>query len=185
MNYVKRIPGVPHLTFPVSLFIEEAHLFVPAKEHSPTQDILKQIATGGRKFGVGLNLITQRPGLIDENVLSQCNTCILLKIMNDGDKKVISRTVEAASSDLIEDLSGLTPGQAVIVGPCIKTPAMVKIRERKTKHGGVTPDLVEENIKAVQECLQKQKDATSDGLPPSDQPMEEMEGLELNFDSDS
>ncbi len=183
MNYVKKIPDAPILPFPVSIFIEEAHLFVPSDSYSPTQDILKQIATGGRKFGVGLALITQRPGLINENVLSQCNTCILLKIMNEGDKKVISKTVEAASSDLIEDLSGLTPGQAVIVGPCIKTPALVKIRERKTKHGGVTPDLVEENMRAVQEYLKKQKDATADGIATSEKPMEEMD-LELNLDSE-
>ncbi len=183
MNFVKKIPNVTVLPFPVSIFIEEAHLFVPSDSYSPTQDILKQIATGGRKFGVGLVLITQRPGLINEHVLSQCNTCILLKIMNEGDKKVIGKTVEAASSDLIEDLSGLTPGQAVIVGPCIKTPALVKIRERKTKHGGVTPDLVEENMKAVEEYLKKQKDATADGIAPSEKPMEEMD-IELNFESE-
>ena len=165
MNYVKRIPDTEQLNFPVSIFIEEAHNFIPARDESPAKEILKQIATGGRKFGVSLALITQRPGLIDENVLSQCNTCILLKIMNDGDKKVISRTVEAASADLIEDLSGLTPGQAVVVGPCIKTPALVKVRPRLTEHGGVTPDLVGENMRAVQEYEDNRNNATANMAP--------------------
>jgi DNA helicase HerA-like ATPase len=143
------------IDWPVQVFLEEAHIFAPAHEASVTKGILKSVATGGRKFGVGLCLITQRPSRIDPDILSQCNSSIILRITNSADQKSIRDTVEAASEDLIRDLPGLTPGQAVVCGPCVKTPVMVKIRQRLTRHGGESFNVSQVNIEAWEEAARR------------------------------
>ncbi|MBN1966317.1 MAG: ATP-binding protein, partial [Anaerolineae bacterium] len=79
-------PGDDHyLPYPVFVLIEEAHNFAPAGIEIVTTRILKQILAEGRKFGVGVGLISQRPGKLDADVLSQCNTQFILRIVNPVD----------------------------------------------------------------------------------------------------
>lgn len=114
---------------PVLVIIEEAHQFAPSTSVS-REDIIRQIAGEGRKFGVGLGIISQRPGKIDEDVLSQCNTQITLRITNPKDQNAIENASESMSQDLLKDLPGLNTGEAVITGSGIGLPAIVKINER-------------------------------------------------------
>lgn len=125
----------PHkLPCAVLTIIEEAHNFIPGSGRS--SKILKQIAAEGRKFGVGLGLISQRPGRLDSDILSQCNTQIILKIVNPFDQQQILRSSESLSEDLLNDLPSLNVGEAVIVGPSLPIPALVKIEEFIGELGG-------------------------------------------------
>lgn len=130
------------LDFPVFIVLEEAHRFAPAHQESWSKQILRTILSEGRKFGVGVCVVSQSPGKLDSEVLSQCMSQIIMKMINPTDQKNILNSVESVSEDLMTELPGLTKGQAVIVGEGINTPVLVKIRPRHTKHGGQSPEAV-------------------------------------------
>jgi len=143
--------------FPVFVFIEEAHNFVPNKENTLSKGIIKRIAAEGRKFGVFLILITQRPNKIDPDVLSQCNSQIIMRITNPEDQKAVRTSSERMSEDLLKDLPGLNIGEAIIVGEMTKVPVMVKIRQRETKEGGADIDVVDSLQKATEKAKEEER----------------------------
>ena len=143
--------GRRRVDVPVMIVVEEAHNFAPVDRKVKTRRLLQEVAREGRKFGVGLTIVSQRPSRLDKDVLSQCNSNIIMKIKNDVDQMAIKRTVEAAGEDLIKDLPGLTVGQAVLAGSFVNTPVLAKIRERESRHGGGTPDVVEESVQAFRD----------------------------------
>ena len=128
------------LPYPVFTLLEEAHRFAPAGQTVVSTNILKQILSEGRKFGVGIGLITQRPGKLDQDVLSQCMTQIIMRIVNPIDQDTVAKSVEGAGRQLLNELPALTKGQAVISGVGVNTPVMCRVRERITRHGGETFD---------------------------------------------
>ncbi len=134
--------------YPVFIVVEEAHNFVPPETLTYSARIIRRIAQEGRKFGVFLLLISQRPGRIHPDSLSQCNSQIVLKITNPRDQNAIAQSSERLSEDLISDLPGLNVGEAVVVGDITRTPVMVKVRPRITKEGGADIDVVERLKKA-------------------------------------
>jgi DNA helicase HerA-like ATPase len=129
---------------PCMLVLEEAHNFCPEKgfERTVSSDILRTIASEGRKFGLGLMVVSQRPARVDKNILSQCNTQIIMKVTNPNDLKAISKGLEGISSDVEEDIKRLSPGVAMIVSTYIERPILVDIRTRKSKHGGASVPVV-------------------------------------------
>ena len=129
-----------HLPYPVFALLEEAHRFAPAGQAVVSTNILKQILSEGRKFGVGIGLITQRPGKLDQDVLSQCMTQIIMRIVNPIDQQTVAQSVEGAGRGQLDELPALTKGQAVISGVGVNTPVMCRIRQRITVHGGETID---------------------------------------------
>ena len=129
-----------YLPYPVFTLLEEAHRFAPAGQTVVSTNILKQILSEGRKFGVGIGLITQRPGKLDQDVLSQCMTQIIMRIVNPIDQDTVAKSVEGAGRQLLDELPALTKGQAVISGVGVNTPVMCRVRERITRHGGETFD---------------------------------------------
>lgn len=133
-----------HLPYPVFALLEEAHRFAPAGQTVVSTNILKQILSEGRKFGVGIGLITQRPGKLDQDVLSQCMTQIIMRIVNPVDQDTIAKSVEGAGRQLLDELPALTKGQAVLCGTGVNTPVMCRVRARITTHGGETFDAPEE-----------------------------------------
>ena len=78
---------------PVFLVVEEGHTFAPAQEASVSRPVIKKIAAEGRKFGVGLAIISQRPNKLDSDVTSQCNTIIAMRIKNPDDQRFIAKTM--------------------------------------------------------------------------------------------
>jgi len=124
-----------YLPYPVFLLIEEAHRFAPASADVVSTYILKQILAEGRKFGVAVGLISQRPGKLDPDVLSQCNTQCLLRIVNPVDQARVAESVETIGRDLIKELPALTKGQAIIAGAAVNTPVLCRVRRRLTPHG--------------------------------------------------
>lgn len=125
-----------YLPYPVFIMIEEAHSFAPVNANVISTGILKQILSEGRKFGVGVGLISQRPGKLDPDVLSQCNTQFLLRIVNPVDQARVAESVESIGRDLLKELPALNKGQAIISGVAVNTPVICQIRKRYTPHGG-------------------------------------------------
>ncbi|MGH8500089.1 MAG: ATP-binding protein, partial [Methylococcales bacterium] len=139
--------GENFLDYPVFTLLEEAHRFAPAGASVVSTNVLKQILSEGRKFGVGIGLITQRPGKLDQDVLSQCMTQIIMRIVNPIDQQTVAQSVEGAGRALLAELPALTKGQAIISGVGINTPVMCRIRPRITAHGGVDLDAPAEWMK--------------------------------------
>jgi hypothetical protein len=133
------------LEYPVFVIVEEAHRF--ASREARSYRTLKTILSEGRKFGVGICLISQRPSKIDSDILSQCMTQIIMRIVNPADQENIRSSVESIGRDMIEELPGLTKGQALVAGVSINSPVLIRVRERLTAHGGVSKDAPMEWIK--------------------------------------
>ncbi|HDH91704.1 MAG TPA: ATP-binding protein [Candidatus Aenigmarchaeota archaeon] len=146
---------------PVILFIEEAHQFVPEskeKEFAISRGIIETIAREGRKFNFSLVLISQRPIKLSATALSQCNTFILLRIVNPYDIRHIMESCEAMTSDIANSLPGLKVGEAFITGEAINYPLLVKVRKRKTKENVELGLKVEEALKKFVEDSKKLKE---------------------------
>ncbi len=125
-----------HLPYPVFVLLEEAHRFAPHGGDAVSSGILKTILAEGRKFGIGVGLISQRPGKLDGDVLSQCNTQILLRIVNPVDQAKVAEGVESVGRELLRELPALSKGQAILAGAALPTPVLVRVRPRRTRHGG-------------------------------------------------
>ncbi|MEM2137146.1 MAG: ATP-binding protein [Candidatus Methanomethylicia archaeon] len=128
--------------YPVFILIEEAHKFAPNRETTLSKHVIKRIAAEGRKFGLFLIVISQRPYKLDPDILSQCNSQIILRVTNPEDQSAVRSSSERMSEDLLMDLPGLNVGEAIIVGEVVKAPVMVKIKSRETMEGGADLDVV-------------------------------------------
>ncbi|MEM5793309.1 MAG: ATP-binding protein [Candidatus Aenigmatarchaeota archaeon] len=123
---------------PFLLVVEEAHNFCPERGfggQAISSQILRTIASEGRKFGMGLAVVSQRPARVEKNVLSQCNTQVFLRITNPNDIKTIMESVEGITKGIENELKALPIGTALIVG-VIEQPLLVDIRIKRSDHGG-------------------------------------------------
>ena len=146
--------------YPVFFFIEEAHNFVGRETVGKLPVLIKKIAAEGRKFGTFLVVITQRPGKIDQDVLSQCNSQIILRVTNPMDQKAIEESCESVSESIINDLPSLNTGEAVLVGEFVRFPVIIKVRRRETREGGGDIDilpLMRESIKLREKASSPEK----------------------------
>lgn len=135
------------LKHPIVLVIEEAHVLLSKDENTLTKRWAGRIAREGRKFGVGLVVVSQRPKGIDENILSQMINKIILKMVEPTDKRYVLEASDNLSEDIIDSLSSFAPGEALIVGNIVRVPAVVKIDKFEGKLGGSEPSLFEEEEK--------------------------------------
>jgi DNA helicase HerA-like ATPase len=133
-----------YIPFPVFCLMEEAHNYAPASADAVSTDVLKQILSEGRKFGVSVGLISQRPGKLDSDVLSQCMTQCIMRITNPIDQDKIASSVESVGRDLLKELASLSKGQVIVSGASVNTPVMLRVRPRVTEHGGQSIDAPEE-----------------------------------------
>ena len=125
-----------HLPFPVFCLLEEAHNYAPANADAVSSDVLKTILSEGRKFGVSVGLISQRPGRLDSDALSQCMTQCIMRITNPIDQNRIAESVESVGRDMLKELPALSKGQVIVSGASVNTPLMLQVRARHTEHGG-------------------------------------------------
>ncbi len=169
------------LRYPVFTLLEEAHRFAPAGQTVVSTNILKQILSEGRKFGVGIGLITQRPGKLDQDVLSQCMTQVIMRIVNPIDQDTVAKSVEGAGRQLLQELPALTKGQAVISGVGVNTPVMCRVRERITKHGGETFDAPSEWARwhTKEEREHREQDNAVLASPKTTKKVEKIRGFQI------
>ncbi len=139
--YVREKKGYPD---PVLVVVEEAHILVPRNENRLTKYWVSRIAREGRKFGIGLCLVSQRPKVVDENALSQTNNKIILRLVEPNDLRYVQYVSEYMSDELLKILPGLNVGEAIVLGLMTTLPAIVKIDECPGKSGGKDIDAVKE-----------------------------------------
>lgn len=117
---------------PVLLVCEEAHRYVPNRgeaQYEAAQEAIKRIAKEGRKYGVGLLLVSQRPSEVEAKVLSQCNSWIVLRITNESDRDHVKSILPDSMSGLTRMLSGLRRREAIFVGQAATIPSRIMMRE--------------------------------------------------------
>ena len=129
---------------PVFVIIEEAHVFIHKGEETHTKYWAAKIAREGRKFGLGLCIVSQRPRNIDPNVLSQMGSLAVMKIVQEDDQRQIMAAAESISHDLINQLTSLNVGDAVFVGQWVNLPAIIHIEEVKDKPVGSDKNAISE-----------------------------------------
>ncbi|MGB9635444.1 MAG: ATP-binding protein, partial [Candidatus Micrarchaeia archaeon] len=129
---------------PFILFIEEAHNFAGEKvsrEDMPSRPEIERIAREGRKFGASLCLISQRPVRLSTTALSQCNTHIILRVTNPYDIKHIGESSEGIDNYMLNSITSLKVGEALIVGEAVVQPLFVRVRKREYEYNKLDDDL--------------------------------------------
>ena len=125
------------LQLPFLLLLEEAHHFVPGRGTSSAQQqsiaITKQIAREGRKFHIGLVVISQRPSRLDETTLSQCNSYIIMRMVNPTDQTFVKRVIESLGEEEASLLPDLEVGEALLSGQMVNFPILVKMKEPESR----------------------------------------------------
>ncbi|MEO1745280.1 MAG: DUF87 domain-containing protein, partial [Pseudomonadota bacterium] len=111
---------------------EEAHRYIPANKEEnfgPTRAAISRIAKEGRKYGVTLGLVTQRPSELDPTIFSQCSTIFSMRLGNDEDQEIMRKSISGASRSYINFLSSLANREAVAFGQGVSTPMRMIFRE--------------------------------------------------------
>lgn len=111
---------------PLLIVLEEAHNYLKAGEKSVSSKTVQSIAKEGRKYGVGLALVTQRPSELDETVLSQCGTIIALRMNNSKDRSHVSAAIQDELQSLMALLPSLRTGEGIISGEAVKIPSRIQ-----------------------------------------------------------
>ena len=117
---------------PMLLVCEEAHRYIPNSgeaQYAAAQDAIRRIAKEGRKYGIGLFLVSQRPGEVESTVLSQCNSWIVLRTSNEDDRSHVRSVLPDSMEGLTKMLSGLRRQEAIFVGLAATLPSRIMIRD--------------------------------------------------------
>jgi DNA helicase HerA-like ATPase len=156
---------------PVVLVCEEAHRYVPNSgeaQYGAAQSAIKRIAKEGRKYGIGLFLVSQRPSEVEATVLSQCNSWVVLRITNEQDREHVRGVLPDSMAGLTKMLSGLRRQEAIFVGQAAMLPSRIMISDLERNQlpkssdidfdeGWQTEGMSEEALKAVAERWRYQR----------------------------
>jgi DNA helicase HerA-like ATPase len=134
---------------PIALVCDEAHLYIPARtEASAVNEAavnnFERIAKEGRKYGVGLVVVSQRPSEVSRTVLSQCNNYVAMRLTNAEDQAVVRRLLPDSLGGFSDLLPILDIGEALVVGDCSMLPSRIRIEEPKTKPASATIEFWDE-----------------------------------------
>lgn len=151
-------------TNPVLCVLEEAHVFLPKGEFTDTKDIASKIAREGRKFGIGLVVVSQRPRSVDSSVLSQMGSLAIMKLIQPEDQQQVTAATESVSAELVRQLPSLNPGEALFTGQWVNLTAFVRIEEVKDKIAGTDPKPYSQWINH-KEMRARTKESASDYIP--------------------
>lgn len=126
---------------PLLVVLDEAHRFLPEDGEGPANRVVSRIAKEGRKYGVGLMVVTQRPSDVDSAVLSQCGTMIALRVTNQRDRGAVASTIPDDLGDLSEFLPALRTGEALVLGDALQVPSRIRVDKAVRKPVGEDPPL--------------------------------------------
>jgi hypothetical protein len=144
---------------PFVFVCDEAHLYLPVKNDADAVErqalySFERIAKEGRKYGVSLLVVSQRPSDVSRTILSQCNNFIILRLTNDEDQNVVRRLMPDSLGGVLDGLPLLDTGEAVLLGDAILLPARIKLNLPKVAPLSATRDF-------WQEWGEKMPDATA------------------------
>ena len=115
---------------PFMIVCEEAHNYIPkdgGAEYNASRKSIERIAKEGRKYGLSLMVVSQRPSEVSETIFSQCNNFVVLRLTNFNDQNCVKRLLPDNNSSLVDCLPTLSAGEALIVGDATTIPAIVKM----------------------------------------------------------
>jgi DNA helicase HerA-like ATPase len=122
---------------PVALFCDEAHLYIPEHAESGAAEnaiaVFERVAKEGRKYGVGLVVISQRPSEVNRTVVSQCSNLIAMRLTNGDDQAVVRRLLPDTLGGFSDLLPVLDTGEALVVGDAILLPTRIRIAEPRNR----------------------------------------------------
>lgn len=138
---------------PIAIICEEAHLYMPAATSGTSSqegalDVFSRIGKEGRKYGVGLVVVSQRPSEVNRTVLSQCNNFIALRLTNAEDQNVIQRLLPDSLGGFASLLPILDTGEAIVVGDASLLPSRIRIAEPVNKPDSGTVNFWDEWCRA-------------------------------------
>ena len=128
---------------PLLIALDEAHRFIPEGADTVAHRTLTMIAKEGRKYGVGLMLVSQRPSELDSSVLSQCGSFAALRLTNLADQSKVSSAIPDDLGGLIDQLPALRTGEGIFIGEIMPIPSRVRVFRAKGELGGSDPGLPE------------------------------------------
>lgn len=142
---------------PITLVCDEAHLYLPSGNADAAElralDVFERISKEGRKYGVSLLVVSQRPSDVSKTVLSQCNNFVVLRLTNDQDQAVVKRLMPDSMDGLTAALPLLDVGEALLLGDAIILPTRIKLDVPKIKPASATKDFwTEWNEKPVEKA---------------------------------
>jgi uncharacterized protein len=110
---------------------EEAHRYIPSDTSigfAPTRYAIARIAREGRKYGVSLGIVTQRPSEVDATILSQCSTIFAMRLANDRDKDIIRNAIPDSSSSTVSFITSIANGEAIAFGEAVSIPMRMRFQ---------------------------------------------------------
>ena len=143
---------------PLLVVLEEAHNYLKAGEKSISSKTIQSIAKEGRKYGVGLVLVTQRPSELDDTVLSQCGTILALRMNNARDRGFIRSAMQDELQTLVDLLPSLRVGEGVISGEGVKMPSRIQFYKLSDAPKGADPKVSERWMVNADSTIEKYKD---------------------------
>jgi DNA helicase HerA-like ATPase len=123
--------------FPLLVVCEEAHRYAPADRSigfGPTRKAVSRIAKEGRKYGVFLGLITQRPAELDATIISQCSTLFAMRMANDRDQAIVRSAVSDAAGSLLSFVPSLGTREVFAFGEGVALPTRLRFKELEKRH---------------------------------------------------
>lgn len=134
---------------PILIACDEAHLYLPKIQNAnPLEraavESIERIAKEGRKYGVGLMVISQRPSDVSETILSQCNNVISLRLTNPSDQNTVKKLLPDSLGDIMQMLPLMDVGEAVVVGDAVLLPARIRVEAPEAKPLSATIDFWDE-----------------------------------------
>lgn len=140
---------------PIAIFCDEAHLYIPANTEKSIDDAslvtFERISKEGRKYGIGLVVISQRPSEVNRTVLSQSNNFIAMRLTNVDDQSVVKRLLPDSLGDYAEMLPILDIGEALVVGDASLLPSRIRVSPPNLKPRSATIDFWDEWSKTTSE----------------------------------
>lgn len=116
---------------PVALICDEAHIYLPRDGGNPNEEraiaCFEKVAKEGRKYGVSLVVVSQRPSDVNATILSQCNNVVALRLTNSSDQSVVNRLMPESLTALLEMLPILDVGEALVVGDAVLLPSRIQM----------------------------------------------------------
>ncbi len=153
---------------PIAIFCDEAHLYIPSNAEKGVDitslQSFERISKEGRKYGVGLVVISQRPAEVNRTVLSQSSNFIAMRLTNADDQAVVRRLLPDSLGNFADLLPVLDVGEALVVGDACLLPSRIRIKEPKLKPNSATvnfwtewsKDIAEDVVSKAVEALRKQ-----------------------------
>jgi DNA helicase HerA-like ATPase len=153
--YKRLLSGKDDCETPILLVYEEAHKYVPRSDlvrYRASKNAIERIAKEGRKYGVTLAIVSQRPSEVSETIFSQCSNFIAMRLTNPDDQSYVKKLLPDTSGDLISNLPTLQSGEALLIGDSIVIPSIVKIDKCNPEPNSTDIPISHKMVSRMEKC---------------------------------